>query len=160
MPRRSPTVAEPPTPGDKTSPGPRSHNNISFSGASGQPYRFQIWPMETRFKPMAAVYFVTHRAYRNRTYHTASHDVIYIGHTDNLAKAFGTAAQPACFVKHEANCVCVLPLADPARRIAVVEDLLGMHTTHCNNEGRSKPLIDLGNALSWMPARTSVHPGE
>ena len=102
--------------------------------------------MDTRFKPMAAVYFVTKRAYRNRTYNTASHDAIYIGQTDNLTETFGTAAQPACFLKHEANCICVHPLTDPEQRIAVVQDLLGVHSTHCNNEGRSKPVVAVNDA--------------
>jgi hypothetical protein len=102
--------------------------------------------MGTRFKPMAAVYFVTKRAYRNRTYNTASHDAIYIGQTDNMTETFGTAAQPACFLKHEANCICVHPLTDPEQRIAVVQDLLGVHSTHCNDEGRSKPLVAVNDA--------------
>jgi hypothetical protein len=87
---------------------------------------------------VAAVYFVTKRAYRNRTYHTASHDAIYIGQTDSLADAFGKTAPLERFMKFEANCVCVHPLADPILRSAIVEDLLGMHSTHCNDDSRGQ----------------------
>ncbi len=104
--------------------------------------------MDARFKALPAVYFITKRAYRNRTYNTASHDAIYIGQTSSLADAFGAAVSLERFLKHEANCVCVHLLADPEQRIAVVEDLLGMHSTHCNDDGRGRRLtgvIDIHN---------------
>ena len=64
-------MAEGPALTDATTPAPKRQGNISFAGTSGRQYAFQVWPMDTRFKPVAAVYFVTKRAYRNRTYHTA-----------------------------------------------------------------------------------------
>lgn len=130
-------MAELPTPTAGTTPAPRRQGTINFSGASGRRYAFQVWPMETRFKPLAAVYFVTKRAYRNRTYRTASHDAIYIGHTDSLADAFGGGVSPERFLKFEANCVCVHPLIDPVQRAAVVADLLGANSTHCNDDSRA-----------------------
>ena len=129
-------MAEQPAPVDGTTPAPRRQGNISFAGTSGRQYAFQVWPMDTRFKPVAAVYFVTQRAYRNRTYHTASHDAIYIGHTDSLADTFGTTAALERYVKFEANCVCVHPLVDPLQRAAIVRDLLGVHSTHCNDDSK------------------------
>ena len=113
-------MAEGPAPTDGTTPAPKRQGNISFAGTSGRQYAFQVWPMDTRFKPVAAVYFVTKRAYRNRTYHTASHDAIYIGQTDSLADAFSNTASLERFQKFEANCVCVHPLADPAQNTAEI----------------------------------------
>ena len=131
-------MAEGPALTDATTPAPKRQGNISFAGTSGRQYAFQVWPMDTRFKPVAAVYFVTKRAYRNRTYHTASHDAIYIGQTDSLADAFSNTASLERFQKFEANCVCVHPLADPAHRIAIVQDLLGVHSTYCNDDSRGR----------------------
>ena len=112
------------------------YGDITFSGKSGEKYRFQAWPLETRFKSMAAVYFVTKRAYDNSTYRRACHDNIYIGQTANLADPFATESQFGCFRKHGANCVCIYPLENEERRIAVADDLMALHSTHCNQQQR------------------------
>jgi len=61
--------------------------SVNFVGKSGERYHFQAWSLEARFKSIAAVYFVTKRAYDNGTYHRASHDGIYIGQTEDLSGA-------------------------------------------------------------------------
>ena len=111
--------------------------SVIFSGKSGEEYRFQVWPLETRFKAVAAVYFVTRRAHENNTYRRACHDGIYIGQTENLADSLAAQAQLDRFGKYGANCVCVYLLADEERRIAVEQDLLAAHSTHCNQQARS-----------------------
>lgn len=141
-------MPRPPAPPDATLPAPRRQGNINFTGTSGRSYAFQAWPIDTRFKPVAAVYFVTKRAFLNRTYNTASHDAIYIGQTDNLANAFGAKVSLERFLKHEANCVCVHPLVDPELRDAIVRDLLGRHSTYCNDNEQGRHLagvIDVHN---------------
>lgn len=109
---------------------------ITFSGKSGEKYYFQPWPLETRFKSVAAVYFVTKRSFENNTYRRACHDGIYIGQTENLADPFSTQLHFDCFRKHGANCVCVYLVADEERRIAVEQDLIAGHSTHCNQQAR------------------------
>lgn len=111
--------------------------NVTFVGKSGERYHFQVWSLEVRFKPVAAVYFVTKRAYDSTTYRRACHDAIYIGQTENLSSALAAAARPECFSKFGANCVCVHLLADEGRRIAVEQDLLDAHSTHCNHQARA-----------------------
>jgi hypothetical protein len=110
--------------------------DITFGGKSGEKYRFQAWSLETRFKPMAAVYFVTKRAQDQSSYNRASHDSIYIGQTASLADPFGTESQFECFRKHGGNCICICLLEDEAQRVAVEEDLLAAHSTHCNQRKR------------------------
>lgn len=99
--------------------------------------------MGTRFKALGAVYFVTRRAYDNNTYRRACHDGIYIGHTANLAEAFASHVHAERFMKFGANCVCVLLLLDEERRIAVEQDLLAAHNTHCNHEARAAQIFDV-----------------
>jgi hypothetical protein len=113
------------------------HGSVTFGGKSGEKYHFQVWPLGTRFKSLAAVYFVTKRAYDNSTYRRACHDGIYIGQTENLADALAVEAQLQRFRKFGANCVCVHVLADEARRVAVEQDLLAVNSTHCNHEARA-----------------------
>jgi hypothetical protein len=119
------------------------YGNITFTGKSGEKYRFDAWSLETRFKPLAAVYFVTKRAFDNRTYHhRASHDSIYIGQTANLADPFATQSQFDCFRKHGANCICIYLLQDEEQRIAVEKDLMALHSTHCDQQQRIARLFD------------------
>jgi hypothetical protein len=116
--------------------------DITFTGKSGEKYRFQAWSLETRFKPMAAVYLVTKRAQDNSTYRRASHDPIYIGQSANLADPFGTESQFECFRKHGANCICICLLESEARRSVAEEDLIALHSTHCNQLKRINRLFD------------------
>lgn len=115
--------------------------NITFGGKSGEKYLFQVWPFETRFKPVAAVYFVTKRAYDNSTYRRASHDGIYIGHTADLSAVLASESLRDRFKRFGANCICVHVLADEARRISIEQDLLAMHSTHCNHHDRAASLF-------------------
>jgi hypothetical protein len=111
--------------------------SVTFVGKSGERYHFQVWSLEARFKPVAAVYFVTKRAYDNGTYHRACHDGIYIGQTGDLSGALADEGQLERFRKYGANCVCVHVIADEERRIAVERDLLDAHQTHCNHQARA-----------------------
>jgi len=116
--------------------------DITFTGKSGEKYRFQVWSLETRFKPLAAVYFVTKRAQDNNTYKRASHDSIYIGQTPDLTDPFGTQAQFDCFRKHGANCICIYMHENEERRIVIEEDLIALHSTHCNQRQRINRIFD------------------
>ena len=111
-----------------------TYGGITFTGKSGEKYYFHAWPLETKFKSVAAVYFVTKRTFNNKTYRIAGHESIYIGQTGNLTDPFATHAQLGCFRKHGANCVCVHVVADEERRIAVEQDLIAGHTTSCNED--------------------------
>jgi hypothetical protein len=115
--------------------------SVTFVGKSGERYHFQAWSLEARFKPIAAVYFVTKRAYDNGTYRRACHDGIYIGQTGDLSGALADEGQLERFRKYGANCVCVHVLADEERRIAVERDLLDAHQTHCNHQARAARLF-------------------
>jgi len=111
--------------------------SVTFGGKSGEKYHFQVWPLDTRFKSISAVYFVTKRTYENSTYRRACHDGIYIGQTENLADSIAAHPQLEHFRKYGANCICVYLLADEERRIAVEQDLLAAHSTHCNQLTRA-----------------------
>ena len=115
--------------------------NVTFVGKSGERYHFQAWSLDAKFKSIAAVYFVTKRAYDNSTYRRACHDGIFIGQTGDLSGALTDAGQLERFRKYGANCVCVYVLADDARRIAVERDLLDVHHTHCNHQARAARLF-------------------
>jgi hypothetical protein len=97
--------------------------SVVFSGKSGEKYRFETWPLETRFKPIGAVYFVTKREAGKGTYNRAGHEHMFLGHTADISGPLGTAAQLEWFDKHGANCVCVYAAESESRRVAIQQDL-------------------------------------
>jgi len=107
--------------------------HIVLNGKSGEKYRFQIWPLETKFKPIGAVFFLTERTIKNKNYDRASHSGVYIGQTENLSDPFSTHPQLDCFKKHRANCICIFPVADEEKRVAVEQDLISEYRTSCND---------------------------
>ena len=102
---------------------------VVFSGKSGEKYRFETWPLETRFKPSPAVYFVTRREITPGVFNRAGHEHMYLGHTPDLSAPLGTAAQLAWFEKNGANCVCIYPAESEARRAAIQQDLESEYPT-------------------------------
>jgi len=124
------------------------YGSITFTGKSGEKYRFDAWSIETRFKALGAVYFVTKRTQENATYNRAAHDNIYIGQTANLADPFETHSRFACFTKYGANCVCIHVLEGEERRIGVENDLLELHSTHCNQQQRMARLFDVRDEVT------------
>lgn len=115
--------------------------SVTFVGKSGERYHFQAWSLEAKFRSIAAVYFVTKRAYDNGTYRRACHDGIFIGQTGDLSGALADGGQLERFRKYGANCICVHLIADETRRIAVERDLLDAHHTHCNHQARAARLF-------------------
>jgi hypothetical protein len=103
--------------------------SVVFNGRSGEKYCFEVWPMETRFKPMAAVYFVTKREAGNGTYNRAGHEHMFLGHTPDISGPLGTDTQLAWFDKHGANCVCVYLAESASRRMAIQQDLEAEYPT-------------------------------
>jgi len=96
---------------------------VVFSGKSGEKYRFETWPLSTKFKASAAVYFVTKREVTPGVFNRAGHEHMYLAHTSDLSAPLGTAAQLAWFEKNGANCVCIYSEESEARRAAIQQDL-------------------------------------
>jgi hypothetical protein len=101
------------------------YDDLMLSGKSGEKYCFQTWPYHTRFRSVGAVFSVTKRLFNNKTFHRASHEVIYIGQTSSMSEPFATLSQLEAFEKHGVNCVCVYRAMDKAQRMNIVEDLMG-----------------------------------
>jgi hypothetical protein len=125
-----------------------SQGNVTFVGKSGEHYHFQVWPLEARFKAVAAVYFVTLRAYDNSTYRRACHDGIYIGQTADLSASLAAESDLQRYRKYGANSVCVHLLADEGRRMAVEQDLLDAHSTHCNQQARAARVFSTAESVT------------
>lgn len=111
----------------------RRYGDLMLSGRSGAKYCFQTWPLETRFRSVGAVFFVTKRLITDQTFRRASHAVIYIGQTADLSDPLAAQAQLSAFERHGANCICVCQIADESQRLAIVEDMVASHQPYLNN---------------------------
>jgi len=107
---------------------------ITFTGKSGTQYPFHIWSLDTQFKPIGGVYFVTQRTADKAKQMRPRHNAIFIGHTDDLAQSFNAQALPERFIKLGANCICVHLHDDPERRLGIERDLLSVYSTDCNDQ--------------------------
>lgn len=98
---------------------------IPFQGRSGERYRFQAWPMDTKFRAVGGIYLVTRRECLDRTFQSkASHRCLAIGQTADLATSALTRTDLAKLEKQGANCICVLAVPDEARRLEIEKDLI------------------------------------
>lgn len=109
------------------------YGGIIFSGKSGEKYFFQVWPMETRFKSLSAVFFITKCGYTSGTYRRIQHEGIYIGQTENLADPLQCQLQLPCFQKHGANRICIHLDSNNERRLIIEQDLIASQNPPCNN---------------------------
>ncbi len=100
-------------------------STVTFKGKSGERYAFQALPFDTRLKAVGGVYVVTRRAYEDRTFPTkASHHVLAVGQTPDLAAAFLSKAERTKLAGQGANCICLHALPDEERRLAIEKDLV------------------------------------
>ncbi|MDB5866668.1 MAG: hypothetical protein JWO70_4474 [Betaproteobacteria bacterium] len=100
-------------------------SSIEFIGKSGERYRFQVLPIGTTFKAVAAVYVVTKRTFDDRTFATrASHQPLAIGETVNLAATFLGKSELKTLAAKGANYICVCAVADQERRSRIERDLI------------------------------------
>jgi hypothetical protein len=103
----------------------QTSSTITFKGKSGERYRFQAWPMETKFKAVGGVYLITKRVFEDRTFTTkASHQALAIGQTPDLAVSLVSESERAKLIAQGANCICVCAAADEARRVQIEKDLI------------------------------------
>jgi hypothetical protein len=92
---------------------------VMFRGRSGETYRFQVWPVGAKFRPLGAVCIFSKRVFRNRNFTTAaSHECIHIGETADLS----TLVYRESYLG-DADCICVYLVPDAERRAAVERDL-------------------------------------
>jgi hypothetical protein len=111
-----------------------ARGSITFTGKSGQKYQFQIWPLETRFNHVPAVFMITKRVFSDRTYRRmASHEVVFIGQTENLEAPLAPPLHLDRFARKGANCVCVYVSANEDERMTATQDLVAGNNPSCND---------------------------
>jgi hypothetical protein len=106
---------------------------ITFTGASGTQYEFNVYTWGTDFKKdYGAVYFVTKRAKNSESGY--SHTRIYLGETGDLSTRFDNHHKQKCFDQHGANCICMYGEQEENTRLKIEEDLIKNYNPPCNEE--------------------------
>jgi hypothetical protein len=103
---------------------------LTIAGKSGTQYEFEVYPLDSTWNEVAAVYTVTKRTVSKEG--KGTHDYIYVGQTENLKERHDNHHKVDCFKRHAANCLCTHQVQSEQRRLAVEADILAGHTWPCN----------------------------
>jgi hypothetical protein len=104
--------------------------SLTLTGASGASYTFQIFPWNTTFNPVAAVYVVTKRLPAENG--DFRHDVLYVGETGSLSERFASHHKADAMERRQANCINVLQERNAEVRLRIEADLIASHNPPCN----------------------------
>jgi hypothetical protein len=102
----------------------------TWTGQSGENYSFTVYPINTRFRAVGAVYIFSKRTISNGS---ATHRFIYIGETGDLSTRFDNHHKANCIAKNEANCISIHLEDSDDRRLEIETDLCRLHDTPCND---------------------------
>ena len=102
---------------------------LFLKGKSGTSYPFVVYSLDSNFSKIPAVYVVTDRHKNEESY---SHNIIYIGQTDNLKERFENHHKQNCFDKHNANVLCIHQESSEKKRLTIETDLIEVKNAPCN----------------------------
>jgi len=100
---------------------------VTLTGASGRNYDFEVYPWDTQFNHVGAVYCVLRRKPEG------NFNIIYIGQTGDLSERFGDHHKQQCFDRNGKTHIGVYPEPSEARRLTIEADLLGKYKPACND---------------------------
>ena len=105
--------------------------DLTVEGQSGNKYEFEVYPRQTAFNHVGAVYLLTKRTKKSNG--TGTHEFLYVGETGNLSTRFDNHHKQDCFDERGANCICVHQDGDEKSRRAKESDLLEGRNWPCND---------------------------
>ena len=105
--------------------------DATFAGKTGK-YQFEVYPLDTNFNTVGAVYIFTQRTVD--TSGKGSHSFIYIGQTDSLGDRIPNHEKWPCLRRNSANCICVHRDDGEQSRLKKETDLRAANSTSCNDQ--------------------------
>ena len=105
--------------------------DATFSGETGK-YAFEVYPSDTTFNSVAAVYVFTKRTVDSSG--KGTHEFIYIGETESLATRIPNHEKWPCARRNGVNCICVHRDTNEDSRLAKEADLRAANRTPCNDQ--------------------------
>jgi hypothetical protein len=99
-----------------------SLGKVALTSASGERYRFKVFPVGTRFRSISGVYLITCRTHRVDGGHR--HKILHIGHTADFSQPFEGYRHAQELARFGANCICIQSDASAESRCRKERDLL------------------------------------
>ncbi len=106
---------------------------VTFEGVYGEQYLFQIYTLDTTFKPLGAVYAILDR-HPNPQGGGYLATPIYFGQTGDLSARFEDHHRQLCFARNGANCIGIHLDGDETSRRAKETDLIRRWKPTCNQQ--------------------------
>jgi len=104
--------------------------DATFKGQKGE-YTFEVYPTETTFNDVGAVYVFSKRVVNASG--KGTHTLLYVGQTDSLADRIPNHEKWSCAVRNGVNCICVHRDDNEQSRRAKEADLLAINNPPCND---------------------------
>jgi hypothetical protein len=104
---------------------------VTFTGASGKSYKFNVYSWDTSFNAVAGVYAITKR-YKDSG-GGYKHKVVYVGETGDLSGRFDAHHKADCFERENANCKCTYREDTESTRQRIERDLIEEYDPECND---------------------------
>ena len=102
---------------------------LVLQGASESKYTFNVYTADTGFNDIGAVYAFTKRKVENDK---VSHDVLYVGETEELGSRISGHDKWPCAKKYGGNCICVHSESNENDRLKKETDLIKNYEPVCN----------------------------
>jgi hypothetical protein len=99
---------------------------LPLTGASNRIHQFEIYPWNTNFNRVGAVYAVLHQTAPTQ------YKVLYIGQTSDLSERFDNHHKQSCFDKNGKTHLGVLPEPGESNRFNIETDLVRHYNPVCN----------------------------
>ena len=111
---------------------------LTLDGASGKQYIFDLFTfddfseLKDAFHALPAIYVFTRRSLGVDGY---THDLAYLGETENLSERFNNHHKEVCIVAHHANCIGLYGVSSNVEDLRQIEaDILATYDFPCNEQ--------------------------
>lgn len=104
--------------------------NLILTGESKEKYDFDVYPINTNFRSIGAVYYISKRIEKSDG--TVSHEAIYIGQTGNISERLENHNKEDCFNRYDVNCISIHRKDNESDRFSVEADLIRAYNPPCN----------------------------
>ena len=99
---------------------------VTLQGKSGRSYDFDVYPWNTSFNRIGAVYAVLKRNASNFT-------ILYIGQTNDLSERFDSHHKQGCFNHNGKTHIAIHPESSEPHRFDIETDLARKYSPTCND---------------------------
>ena len=82
-----------------------SLGRVTLTSASGERYRFKVFPLGTRFRSISGVYLITRRDTRAEGGHR--HRILDVGGTEDFSQPYDGYCKVKDLARFGANCICI-----------------------------------------------------